>query len=59
MLAGRGAFFFADAIGRAYPNHPVITLADAFYAKCQGFQLAGLHCAKELRRAPPTPAAPA
>lgn len=51
VLAGGGAFFFGDAIARAYPKHSVITLPDAFYANCRGFQLAGLaHVEKERRR---------
>jgi hypothetical protein len=52
VLAGGGAFFFGEAIGRAYPKHSVITLKDAFFANCRGFQLAGLaHVEKERRRA--------
>lgn len=50
VLAGGGAFFFADAIARAYPKHSAITLPDAFYANCRGFQLAGLHLVEQERR---------
>jgi plasmid segregation protein ParM len=54
VLAGGGAYFFGDSIARAYPNHSVITLPDAFYANCLGFQLAGLyHVERERRRASP------
>ena len=43
VLAGGGAFFFGEAIARAYPKHNVVTLPDAFYVNCRGFQLAGLY----------------
>jgi plasmid segregation protein ParM len=50
VLAGGGAFFFGDAIGRAYPKHSVITLEDPFHANCRGFQLAALHQLDRERR---------
>ena len=51
VLAGGGTFFFADAVARAYPGHPLTPVPDAFYANCRGFQIAGLHQAMhELRR---------
>jgi plasmid segregation protein ParM len=50
VLAGGGAFFFADAIARAYPRHEMITLPDAFFANCRGFQLAGLYQVEQERR---------
>lgn len=50
VLAGGGAFFFGDAIARAYPKHSVIALPEAFYANCRGFQLAGLHLIEQERR---------
>lgn len=43
VLAGGGAAFFADAVARAYPNHPLTPAPDPFYANCRGFQIAGLH----------------
>ena len=43
VLAGGGTFFFADAIVRAYPSHPLTPVPDSFYANCRGFQIAGLH----------------
>ncbi len=54
VLAGGGAFFFGDAIGRAYPRHTVITLPDAFYANCRGFQLAALYQIDRERSRPAT-----
>lgn len=42
VLAGGAAFFFADALARAYPKHALTTLPDAFFANCRGFQIAGL-----------------
>jgi plasmid segregation protein ParM len=50
VLAGGGAFFFSDAIGRAYPRHTVIKLPEAFHANCRGFQLAALHQLDTERR---------
>ena len=50
VLAGGGALFFADAIARAYPRHEMITLPDAFFANCRGFQLAGLYQVEQERR---------
>ena len=51
VLAGGSAFFFADAIARAYPKHAVTRLPEAFYANCRGFQIAGLqHARSEQRR---------
>jgi plasmid segregation protein ParM len=50
VLGGGGAFFFSDAIVRAYPKHSVITLPEAFYANCRGFQLAGVHLMEQERR---------
>jgi plasmid segregation protein ParM len=54
VLAGGGAFFFGDAIGRAYPKHTVITLPEAFFANCRGFQLAALYQFDRERRRVPT-----
>lgn len=52
VLAGGAAFFFEDALARAYPKHALTTLPDAFYANCRGFQIAGLqHGPQEPRRA--------
>jgi plasmid segregation protein ParM len=54
VLAGGGAAFFADAVARAYPNHPLTPAPDAFYANCRGFQIAGLHHAlHDARRGAP------
>jgi len=43
VLAGGGAYFFAEALARAYPHHALMQAPDAFYANCRGFQIAGLH----------------
>ena len=52
LLAGGSAFFFGEALARAYPKHVLTPVPDAFYANCRGFQIAGLQVRQqELRRA--------
>jgi plasmid segregation protein ParM len=46
LLAGGSAFFFADALARAYPRHALTTLPGSFFANCRGFQIAGLQQAQ-------------
>lgn len=50
VLAGGGAFFFRDAIARAYPKHSLTELPEAFFANCRGFHIAGLQQAGGERR---------
>ena len=52
VLAGGGAPFFARAVARAYPSHPLTAVPDAFHANCRGFQIAGLHQAMHEARRP-------
>jgi plasmid segregation protein ParM len=52
LLAGGSAFFFGEALARAYPRHALTPVPDPFYANCRGFQIAGLQVRQqELRRA--------
>ncbi len=50
VLAGGGAFFFRDAIARAYPKHLLTELPEAFFANCRGFHIAGLQQEASERR---------
>ena len=51
VVAGGGAWFFAQAVARAYPTHALTAVPDAFQANCRGFQIAGIHQAlHETRR---------
>jgi plasmid segregation protein ParM len=51
VVAGGGAWFFAQAVARAYPTHALTAVPDAFHANCRGFQIAGIHQAiHETRR---------
>jgi plasmid segregation protein ParM len=56
VLAGGSAFFFADAVARAYPKHTLTPVPEAFYANCRGFQIAGLNQAQHGLRPGASPA---